>query len=191
MVLSDIDDLSKICKGLEQKLEQVVEEAKTLRKHKVAGEERFRRQSELLKEAQRSADVAGKESRELLAQVLRLQKWTDSLDDGEAGQKMRQLSHDLEVWVTRHYSQLLPGNSNTRIKGDESSLDDTQHLGAVYAIWADVTGFIFNMILARFMIGITERSWDDSFYELDEEVRKLCGLTHPTLFPEDCQSSLM
>lgn len=166
MLLSDIDHLSKTCKGLERKLEQIVEEAMTLRKHKVAGEAR-------------------------LAQMRRLQKWPDSLDNGEAGQRMRQLSHDLEVWVTRHYSQLFPGNSNKLINGDESSLDDAQHLSAVYEIWADVTGSIFNMILARFMIGIRERSWDNSFYRLDEEVRNLCGLTHPTLFLGNCQASLM
>ena len=159
-----------------QKLGKVDEMIKLSQRERLLSDEKVRRQGQLLEEATQRANIAQKENRTLIVKLNKLQKWTERLDDEEVQQHMRQLYHSLESWVKNNFLHLLTSNLKARSSEsvqDTCSPDNGFPLDHSY-IQGEVSFYIFNHILSRFVVGIDEQRVDGYLSYLDLEIEKLC-----------------
>lgn len=144
------------------------------------GEERLRRQTELLEETRKTADTAVKEQSQIMIKLTELQKWTDCIDDDEAVQVMRRLFQRLEDWIKRYCNEASP----LRNGGNQPVYNFKDSCLIMQAIQAVISEHVFDGILSRFMVGIPDRQLETLFFELDQQI-KFSGeptlLTHTVL----------
>lgn len=176
-ILSELESVQRICKNLQEKLDNVDEDAIQLRKAQIMSLERVRWQSEQTDEAQKMAEAALKENRELVAKLGEFENWTDCFKKGEAALTMRKLYQDLDYWVKEHYSRGLAEkcSSPSDIEDLSSELNDQPFdpMKILSEVRADLSLHIFQSILARFMVGLNE-SFGDHLYHIDKEIKKIC-----------------
>ncbi|KAJ5537620.1 hypothetical protein N7494_007099 [Penicillium frequentans] len=122
---------SKI-KDLSKTLGSCNEEVELSRMGQLCAEEKFRRQTEILRERNAALDASLEENNSLIVQQAALQRWTDRLDDDEARQITVQLYHDLETWVKRHFPHLF-------LQTKPHMLTPIVHLLTEMAVWIHST----------------------------------------------------
>lgn len=98
-LIAELEDIRGKNESLLRRLEYAREGATMARRAQLLGEEKLRRQNELLEESRQDADIAAKEQSQLLIKLNDLQKWTDSIDDDDAVRVMRRLFQRLEDWI--------------------------------------------------------------------------------------------
>lgn len=178
-LIAEIEDLLRVCRELSGRLEKKDEDVRKARKSQVSSAEKVRQQGELLEEARQRADAALKENRKLVSKLAQLQRWTDCLDDEEAGRTMCKFYQDLQSWIERHFKSMSfeasteYADANTSPKGVSVSCQssDLAYLERISEIGMEISWHIFNSILTRVMVG-----WKEDFYQLDKHVNKTCKL---------------
>lgn len=176
-ILSELESVQQICKSLQEKLDSVDEDTMELRKAQIMSLERVRWQSELTNEAQKTAEAALKENRELVAKFAKLENWTEGFKKGEAALTMRKLYEDLDYWIKEHYSRSLTEKCSipSHIEELSSELSDQPFdlMKVLSDVHATLSLHIFQSILARFMVGLNE-NFGDHLYHIDKEIKKTC-----------------
>lgn len=179
--LNQIDNLQQVSRDLAARLETCEVDALELRRLLVSSEEKVRRSGELLEEERRTADVALKEYRKLATRLTKLQRWTDCMDDEEAGNLMRKLYHDSQNWMNRHFGCTLSKASAMKIGSEketiaaEPSVSGIFHSDLMFVINKEILEHIFRSIFARFMIGFGE-DYGRYLYQLDQHISQNCKL---------------
>ena len=131
------------------------------------GEERLRRQTELLEEARETADTAVKEQSQIMIKLSELQTWTDCIDDDEAIQVMRRLFQRLEDWGKRYCNEASPLTNGC----NQPVFNFTDSCLIMQTIQAAISEHIFDGILSRFMVSIPDRQLENLFFELDRQIK--------------------
>lgn len=161
---TELEKLQAENESLIHKLEIAEEAATVVRKAQLMGEERLRRQTELLEEARETADTAVKEQSRIMIRLTELQKWTDCIDDDEALQVMRRLFQRLEDWIKRYCNEASPLTNQPVFNFKDSCL-------IMQLIQAAISEHIFDGILSRFMVGIPDSQLENLFFELDHQIK--------------------
>ncbi|KAJ5718846.1 uncharacterized protein N7483_009928 [Penicillium malachiteum] len=159
--------------------------ARKSREREIAAEERFCEQAELLEQARQAADIARRENQEIINSVKQLEGFTDFLSEEEIRDQTAQLYRNLQSWVEQHYGVLCPEDIQTPTESltTRSTLDSdttcstTQTLMEPIGIYGDISHYIFNAILSRFIVGTGNPTINHLFRMLDEEVQQICGLS--------------
>jgi hypothetical protein len=173
-LLAGLENLQRENKTLQRKFEYAREAATLARRAQLIGEEKIRRQNELLQESRQAADVSVQEHSQLLIKLNELQKWTDSIDDDDAVRVMRRLFQRLEDWIKRHYSQPRAAHPTRDNSCDLAFSRMNESYCTIQTIQGFISEQIFQVILSRFMVGIRDRSLENLFYAMDTEVRRTC-----------------
>ncbi|KAF3401675.1 hypothetical protein F1880_010002 [Penicillium rolfsii] len=143
------------------------------RRAQLVGEEKLRRQTELLEESRQAAAIAVKGQSQLMTKLNEVQKWTDSIDDDDAVRAMRRIFQRVEDWIKRSYGQEPHTAHSTRY---DSRGIASHPLKASYCKIQVMQGFIseqiFDGIFSRFMVGMPDRNLDNLFYQMDKEIQR-------------------
>lgn len=169
-----LDSQKRKIKDMSKTLGSCKEEVKASRMGQLRAEERFRRQTQILKERSAALDVSLEENNSLVIQQATLQRWTERLDDDEARQITAQLYYDLEIWVKRHFPHLFSANKASHANPDSPSAHENGYLGAFYHAFAMVSYHIFDKFLTRTMVGIVDSDSSKKVSMLDEKIRTEC-----------------
>lgn len=177
---AELENLQRENKTLLRKLEyaregaaMARETATMARRAQLIGEEKLRRQNELLEESRQATDTAVKEQSQLLIKLNELQKWTASIDDDEAVRLMRRLFQRLEDWIKRYYSQVPHAPHPTRVNScDLTFFSNNEYYCTIQTIHSFISEQIFQGVFSRFMVGIRDRCLENLFYALDTEVQR-------------------
>lgn len=159
-----------------ERVEIAEETAKVARMAQLIAEERLRRQNELLHESRKNAETALKEQSQTLSKLTGLQKWTESVDDGEVVEVMRKLFQRLEDWTKRHFNEIFHAARfmrNARLEGVLPSYHNSPWI-TIQVIQAAISEQVFREIFSRFMVGLPERFYDQIFYKIDTKLSRSC-----------------
>lgn len=169
-----LDSHKRKIQDLNKKLGACKEEVKASRMGQLCAEERFRRQTQILKERSTALDASLEENDSLIIQQATLQRWTERLDDDEARQITAQLYYDLEIWVKRHFPHLFSANKASHANPDSPSAYENGCLDTFYNAYTVVAYCVFNIFLTRTMVGIGDSDLGKKVSMLDEKVRMEC-----------------
>ncbi|KAJ5355530.1 uncharacterized protein N7496_012742 [Penicillium cataractarum] len=171
--VKEMENLHRENESLMQRLEIAGETTKAARRVQLIAEERLRRQNELLRESRKNTETALKEQSQTLSKLTELQKWTESIDDGEVVEVMRKLFQRLEDWTKRHFNEVFHVTQfmrNAHIDGALLSYRNSPL--TIQVIQAAISEEVLRGIFSRFMVGLPDRSCDAIFLEIDTKVSR-------------------
>lgn len=152
-------------KDYELWLMEANQRAKSALKAQLGAEEKFRQQTENLKQLSEKLEEAKKQNTILLQQQMqeiKLSKWNEQIDDEEICRTMNSLFRELEAWTKSHLSHCAPFCED----------------GNLNSLWAIVSYRVCERCLEPELIAIGGQAINDAVQhqlsELSEEVQNIC-----------------
>lgn len=177
-LVKEVEHLEQLCIGLEGKRQRLDDEAKDLRRAQLSHQEKLLRQNEILDDVTRSTTITLTENRELVAKVAKFEQWTDSMDEKEATRTFGLLYQDVDDCVKRHFDHLYPNVSVDAQTHEDCinspNISTKSRPGIFHNIHGEIFECIFNSILAPFVAGSNNPSWDHRLRVIDKEIQRLC-----------------
>ncbi|KAJ5718955.1 hypothetical protein N7493_007410 [Penicillium malachiteum] len=180
--ITDIADLQNTLHCLETRLLEYEKLTRNSREREIAAEQRLCQQAELLEQARQAAGMARKENQEIALKLKQLESFTESLSEGEIRDQTAQLYQNLQTWVEQHHGVICPEDIQTPPESvtTRSTLDSdtstSQVLMEPIGIYGEISHYIFNAILSRFIVGTGNPNMNHSLRMLDEEVQQICPI---------------
>ncbi|KAJ5630157.1 hypothetical protein N7528_003814 [Penicillium herquei] len=180
--ITEIADLQNTLQCLEARLLEYERLTRNFREREIAAEQRLCQQAELLEQARQAADIARRENEGMILKLQQLESFAELLSEDQIRDQTAQLYQNLQTWIEQHYGVICPEDIQTPTESVtirstiDSDTSTTQVLTDPIGIYGDISHYIFNAILSRFIVGTGNPNMNHSLRMLDEEVQQICPI---------------